>query len=219
MGLLDKIASSLKEGVNNAISNGVGEAKSNIGGVVGSLTEKAKDGIKTAIQNKEKTFKFSKLPGTLEEVKALPEAKLTDCFATAALAVLALNVCATDMDEGARILEFLNGPNEFTAHDRQFINTQFMDGHNYIPRSYFKGATPENNYTPKEPFSIEVTETPHSKDAFDEGYITLYLESGGADSLRPIVLRTKKSTGEWFVNDFRGILSSIRKTAETDEWA
>ncbi len=219
MGLLDKIANSLKEGVNNAISNGVGEAKNNIGDAVSSLTDKAKDGIKTAIQNKEKTFKFKTLPTTLEEFKALPEAKLTDYFATAALTVLALNVCATDMDEGARILEFLNGPNEFSEHDRQFINTQFMDGHNYIPRSYFKCATPENNYTPKEPFAIEVTETPHSKDAYDQGYITLYLESGGADSLRPIMLRTKKSTGEWFVNDFRGVLNSIRKTAETDEWA
>ena len=219
MGLLDKIASSLKEGVNNAISNGVGEAKNNIGDAVSNLTDKAKNGIKTAIQNKEKTFKFDKLPTTLEEFKALPEAKLTDYFATAALAVLALNVCATDMDEGGRIMEFLNGPNEFSGQDRQFINNQFMNGQTYIPRSYLKGATPENNYTPKEPFAIEVTETPHSKDAFDQGYITLYLESGGADSLRPIMLRTKKSTGEWFVNDFRGVLVSIRKSKETDEWA
>ena len=219
MGLLDKIASSLKEGVNNAISNGVGEAKSNLGEAMSSLTDKAKNGIKTAIANKEKTFKFDKLPTTLEEFQALPEAKLTDYFATAALAVLALNVCATNMEEGERILEFLNGPNDFSGQDRQFIKNQYMDGHNYIARSYFKGATPENNYTPKEPFVIEVTETPHSKDAFDQGYITLYLESGGADSLRPIVLRTKKSTGEWFVNDFRGVLVSVRKTKETDEWA
>ena len=219
MSLLDNIANSLKKGVNNVISNKVDDAKDSLGDTVSNLAQKAKDGIRHAVENKTKTIRFKELPTTLEEFKALEEAKLTDYFASAALAVLALNVCATDMDEGARILEFLNGPNDFSGQDRQFIENQFMDGRSYVTRSYFKGATPENNYTPDKPYAIEVTENPHSRDAFEQGYITLYLESGGADSLRPIVLRTKKSTGEWFVNDFRALLAGIRKTIETDEWA
>ena len=223
MGILDILKKAAKHGVSNEINNTASNAKYDvshkIGEAVGDLTDKAKDGIKNAIQNKSKNFKFDKLPATLEELKELPEAKLTDYFSTAALAVIALDVCSTNFAEGERMLDFLNGPNTFSDSDRQFIKGQFMDGRNYIARSYFKGATPENNYTPSEPFKIEVSETPHSKDAYDEGYITLYLESGGADGLRPIQLRTKKSTGEWFVNDYRGVLAGIRKSKDQDEWA
>jgi len=223
MSIFDVLKKAAKNGVSNALSSSVSNAKGNVASTinhaVNDLTDKAKDGIKKAVNNKTKKFKFEKLPETLEELKALPEAKLTDYYATAALAVIALDVCSTNFEEGEKMLDFLNGPNTFSESDRQFIRGQFSEGRNYIARSYFEGATPENNYTPSTPYKIEVTESTYSKENYDDGYITLYLESGGADGLRPIFLRTKKSTGEWFVNDYRGVLVSIRKSKDQDEWA
>ena len=223
MGILDIIKKAAKSGVSNAINSSVSNAKGNvnqtINHAVNDIANKAKQGIKNAVDNRTKKFKFDKLPTTLEEMQAMPEAKLTDYNATAALAVIALDVCSTNFAEGERMLDFLNGPNIFSESDRQFIRGQFSEGRNYIARSYFEGATPENNYTPSTPYKIEVTETKYSKENYDDGYITLYLESGGADGLRPIFLRSKKSTGEWFVNDYRGVLVSIRKSKDQDEWA
>lgn len=49
--------------------------------------------------------------------------------------------------------------------------------------------------------------------------LAMYVTSGGADSPRGIRLRTKKSTGEWFVNSFDGLFSGIRKPKDEDPWA
>lgn len=219
MGLFDSIKNSLKNSVNSSLNNTAYSAKSSLNKAVSNAADSAVKKVTSSVKNKSKSFKFTAIPTTLDELKALPEAKLDDYFATAALTVLALNVCATDRATGLQMLDFLNGPNAMTGQDEQFINTQFMDGKSYIPRSYFKGATPENNYTPATPYEIEVIENPYSKDNFAQGYITLYVTCYGADSPRNIGLRTKKSTGEWFVNDYRGLLAGIRIPKDQDAWA
>ena len=88
----------------------------------------------------------------------------------------------------------------------------------YVPRSYFAGATPDNNYEPSEPYTIKFFENPYARDNIDEGYLTLQVESGGADSPRQIRLRTKPSTGEWFLWE-QFILSDIRPPKAADPWA
>ena len=82
-----------------------------------------------------------------------------------------------------------------------------------------KGATPANNYTPATPVEITVIEGAHSRDQEKEGYMLLFIASGGADNPREIKLRTKPSTGEWFVNQYGGLLSGIRIPAAEDKWA
>lgn len=231
MGLLDSLkntlSSSAKSAINSTINNALGgktgAVTSNLSSTISKSVNEAANAIKNnvskSVNNTTRTFKFNRIPTSLEELKALPEAKLTDYFASAALAVLVLNVCATDKELGLQMMDFLNGPNEITGQDRQFIDTQFMDGKNYIPRSYFKGATPENNYTPDVPYEVSVTENPYSKDNFAEGYITLWIDSNGADSPRNVGLRTKKSTGEWFLNSYKSLLTDIRIPVEKDAWA
>lgn len=223
MGLLDSLkkslSSSISNSVNNAISNAKHSAKTGISQGINEARNKAQNAVAKAINTKTKKFKFDTLPKTVDELKALDNCKLTDYFSTGAMAILMLNVWAEDPQAGAAMLEYLNGPYEVNEMDRQFVSGQFMDNQKYIPRSYFKGATPDNNYTPELPYEVEIIENPYSKENYDEGYITLYCESGGADSARNISLRCKKSTGEWFVNDFRALLSSIRKPKEQDEWA
>ena len=52
----------------------------------------------------------------------------------------------------------------------------------------------------------------------EEGYAKLYLKSSGADSPRPVQLRQKPSSGEWFLWD-QMLLSQIREPISADPWA
>ena len=163
------------------------------------------------------TITIQALPESLAEMKALPEASLDSPFKTAALTVCALCAYAADAKVGSEMIEWLNGPKEFTNYERSFLNDRFMDGKYYIPFSYFAGAVPANDYTPDAPYSITIEAGPYAYD--QEGYATLYLTSGGADSKRPITLRKKESTGEWFVDNYSGVVVGIRTPKSQDPWA
>ena len=72
----------------------------------------ASDAVKTAVSNmanKKEEFTFAKLPESLAELQALPEAKLDDPYKTAALTVVALCVYAADKNIGIemQILSFV----------------------------------------------------------------------------------------------------------------
>ena len=163
----------------------------------------------------EKVFTFGALPESLEQLQALPQARLDDPFQTAALTVLAL--CAYGADEaiGTEMLNWLRGPRPLSGHELSFLKDRFRDGV-HIPFSYFKGAVPGNDYVPTQPYTITVSENPYSFDT--ENWATLYVTSSGADDPRPIKLRKKPSTGQWFLNDIQ-CLSDIRLPVEADPWA
>lgn len=163
-----------------------------------------------------KTFTFNSLPASLEELKKLPEADLLCPFKTVALTVLAFSVYPTNPEAALEMLEFLNGPDTVTPFDRSFIKERFADK-DYVPRSYFKGATPKNNYTPDIPLTITVSDNPYSYQT--ENYATLYITSGGADNPRAIQVRMKPSTKQWFINEYAGVLVGIRVPEQLDDWA
>ena len=161
-----------------------------------------------------KTIIFEELPSSLEEFKNLEEAAMLTPFDTAALAVLALSYYPADKELSISMLNFLRGPRPLSTMDLQFIADRFRDK-DYVPRSYFKGATPANDYEPSEPYSIEVEDNPHSYQ--NEGYATLYLHSGGADNPRQVQLRKAKD-GKWYLWD-QFLLSDIRKPESENPWA
>ena len=47
----------------------------------------------------------------------------------------------------------------------------------------------------------------------DDGWANVSLRSGGAEKLRQIKLRQKKSTGEWFLNDIQCVDDDIEAPA------
>ena len=159
---------------------------------------------------------FNKLPKTLEEMKALPQATLSKPEDTAALTVAALMVYPENKDECIKMLDYLRGPRPLSPMEQQFIRDRFMDGKGYIPRSYFDGATPDNDYTPAQPFTIFMWDS-HAQIA-EDGYKILDLQSGGADSKRTVTLRNKPSTGEWFLWE-QMLLAGIREPKSADPWA
>lgn len=106
-------------------------------------------------------------------------------------------------------------PADVSGMEKQFIRER-LPGKQYKARSFFAGATPDNNYTPTTPLTITVSENSFSFD--EDNWGVLYVKSGGTDSGRPVKLRKKPSTGQWFVNDIQ-CLADIRTPKEADEWA
>ena len=162
------------------------------------------------------TITWNSLPKNLDEMKALPQADLKSPEGTAALTVAALCVYPDNAEECYRMLDFLRGPRPLSNMEKQFIRDRFMDGKNYLARSYFKGATPKNEYKPDEPFTLVFSNS--AAQIAEEGYKILNVKSGGADSPRSITLRNKPSTGEWFLWE-QMLLAGIRIPESQDAWA
>ena len=171
----------------------------------------------SAAGNVSYTVSFPQLPVNLAQLQAMPEGALRRPEHTAALTVAALCIYPVNKDAALEMLNYLQGPRGVTPYDKQFLADRFRDK-DYVPRSYFAGATPQNNYEPSEPYTITVFENPYSRSQIGEGYLTLHVCSGGADSPRQIKLRNKPSTGQWFLWE-QFLLSDIRQPVANDPWA
>lgn len=192
MGLFDKLKNTAASAVGGAVNNAA-----------------------MSIGNKSKTFTFTALPESLAQMQALPEASLDSPFKAAALTVCALCAYAADKNIGTEMLNWLRGPRPLNGTEISFLNDRFRDGKTYIPFSYFEGATPDNDYTPSEPFRVTVQSTHVSGE--EQGYMKLFIPCGGADSPRPIKLRMK-GDGKWFLWE-QYLLTGIRTPKSADPWA
>lgn len=186
-----------------------------------SIFDKLKKGIndtiKTTAQSvgtQRQTFTFAALPESLSQLQALPEAALSSPFQAAALTVCALCVYAADKQIGTEMLNFLKGPRPLSNQEISFLNDRFRDGQ-HVPFSYFKGATPENDYTPAQPFTLTIEAGPYA-DA-NPGYKKLHIRSGGADNPREVVLR-QKGDGQWCLWE-QFLMVGIRQPKSADPWA
>ena len=164
---------------------------------------------------KKETFTFRALPESVEEMKALPEAVLDNPFKTAALTVCALCALAASQEIGIEMLNFLKGPQPLSNMEISFLKDRVRDCKHYVPFSYFAGATPENDYTPAEPFTVTVESNPYSY--VNNGYAKLFIKSGGADTPREVVLR-RKGDGQWFLWE-QMLMVGIRTPKSQNHWA
>lgn len=180
-----------------------------VAGVSGAISKaSAQAGIKS------KRIVFADLPETLEAFKALEQASLSDPFDTAALTVVALCMFPLDRELCYQMIDHLRGPRPMSGMDKQFIADRFLDK-DYVPRSYFEGAVPDNDYMPTAPYTITVSSDSHSYD--EQGIAKLFIPSGGADSPRSIKLRQAKD-GKWYLWE-QYLLAGIRQPESSNPWA
>lgn len=185
-------------------------------GTAQQAVSKAATSAVQSIGSKTERFTFAALPESLAEMQALPEASLDTPFKTAALTVLALCAYAADKEVGTEMLNWLRGPRPLNGQDISFLNDRFRDGKTYLPFTYFAGATPDNGYTPAQPYTIAI-ESNHTSDD-EAGYMKLFIPCGGADSPRPIKLRQRGSDGKWFLWE-QYLLTAVRIPKAEDPWA
>ena len=121
-------------------------------GFLNSLLGKAVGAAAQAAGTKE--IRFPSVPFSLQAFQALPQALMETPYDTASLTVLALSLYPGNRDLSLSALDFLRGPNPLSGIDKQFIADRFTDKKDYVPRSYFNGATPQNDYTPSQPWTV-----------------------------------------------------------------
>ena len=189
----------------NPASSGRYEANHAVDSAVNKAVEKAVQSMD------EKRIVFKNLPQSAAEVRPDTNAQQVAGYAVAALARY-----ETDPDEAIAMLNALLGPRPVDGIGKQFLQDRFR-GKPYLMRSYFKGAKPENNYEPTMPHTVVVQTNAYTYQEKD--YARFMIVCGGADSPRPLTLRKKPSTGEWFLWDYKGLLSGIRIPAAEDPWS
>ena len=185
-----------------------------------------KQGVKESVKEHEQQrrreegtvrFQFSSLPNTLEELKALSEASMDTPYKTAALTILSLCIYSNNKDEGIKCLNFVRGPHQqpLLPSEIQFFDDRFRDSNSgkLIPISYFKGATPDNEYTPSKPYTLEIFTNSHSYE--QDTYCTLHIYSGGADSERQVQLRV--ASGKWYLWQ-QFLMVGIKATKSQNPW-
>ena len=193
-----KAENAVKKSVNAAVTQGFNKAASAV----------------SNLGNKKEKIVFRNLPSSFEEFTSLPQAALSTPFDTAAMTVLAFCYYPQNKDLALQMVNYLRGPRPLSGGDISFIADRFRDS-DYVPRSYFEGSTPANDYTPAEPYTIVVSENPYSYQ--NEGYATLYITSGGADSPRSVQMRKAKD-GKWYLWE-QFILVGIRQPESSNPWA
>ena len=213
MGFLDSILNSAGNSISSAVTSGSRKVMNNALKGADKLANQAINNIK----QKKEPFTFDRIPETLDEMKALPQANLQNPFGVVALVILAMNNFNRDLDKCKEMLTFLKGPGTLMNQEISRMNDQ-LKGKDYLMRSYFEGTTPENNYKPTEPYKITVFDHPNSYDNEKDGYVTLWVKSSGSDSDRQVRLRKKQSTGEWFLNE-EYLTPGIKTPQEADPWA
>lgn len=165
------------------------------------------------------TFKFNGYITTIEQLSMVDR---TNPFLVAACAVNIMNSYdPSNPDKYYELLQFLMGDVQpMTPLFKQQLRDRMMsdDKYKYIGKSYFIGATPENNYEPSVPLQVSVNENPYSYQ--EEGFARLFLKSGGADSERPLTMRKLKD-GNWLIwsDSIMGLLSGIRQPESSNPWA
>lgn len=163
---------------------------------------------------KSREIVFSNLPENLEQFKSLPQAAMTNPFDTAAMAVLAFCYYPHNSSLSLEMVNFLRGPRPLSPFDISFIRDRFRDS-DYVPRSYFNGANPKNDYQPTQPYTVRIAENPYSYT--NQNYAKLFVFSGGADNPRELTMRFAKD-GRWYLWE-QFILVGIRQPENSDPWA
>ena len=163
--------------------------------------------------------KFEKLINSVDELK---EFDRTNPYNV--VGILINVISSYDIEDDSNFineLQYLMGEFQpISTLMRQSIKDRMKqnDKYEYIGKSYFKGATPSNDYTPDMPYEIEITSNKYSQ--IENGFMKLFVNSGGADSARGITVRLAKD-GNYYVwsDSFMGLLADIRGLESKNPWA
>ena len=159
-------------------------------------------------------FIFHALPQNAEDLAELIAIHtLADPMTTAALWFAAMWRYAESREEGLEMIDILKGPVPLSTYDKSFLRDRFMDKL-YLPRVYFEGAAPENNYTPTQPLTLRLYDNPVQR---EPNLKSVLVKGKGFDSPRAVTLRQKGDS--FYLWDYAGTLLSVRLPKVEDPWA
>lgn len=154
-----------------------------------------------------KTFTFSRLPDSVEDLEKISVREYNDPYYVAALAIASVCQYKNSPEECVAMLTYLNGTEGLTEYEIELINNGLKDKE-YKGYSYLEGATWENDYEPSIPYSVKIY-----GDKFTfvlEGRVKVFVYSAGCDSQRAINVRYDDEVKRWCVYE-HGLLGDIKK--------
>jgi len=170
--------------------------------------------LEVSASDKGETITFSRLPVSVDDLQNMDESYFKDYYTAAAIYVATCCLYEENTDECLDMIDYLNGPDDVSKYDIEYIRDRLL-GKQYKTYSYFEGATPDNDYTASQPYTITVNNNPYSFD--EENIAKLYMQSSGSDSERFITLRLKPSTGIWYFVE-SGLFADIKIPVSEDPW-
>lgn len=157
---------------------------------------------------------FEQLPKTVQDLEALlalyPQ---SDARHTGAFFLASLVRYVDSVDDGLAMIDLLRGPRPMNGMDKDFLKDRLREK-TYLPRAYFEGAAPDNDYAPDTPWSLRVYDDPMEA---EQGYLYIQLSTTGADSKRRVTLREKD--GQYYLWEYSNILTGIRLPSSQDPWS
>lgn len=157
---------------------------------------------------------FQTLPTRVDDFLAMPEFDHTTPSRVAALYIVALCAYRENAEECYKMINVLKGPEELNLLEKQFIRNRMLGKAEYLGKAYFKGAKPENDYTPDLPYTVLIEEGPFSY--AKPGFAKVYVHSSGSDIPRPLELRQKRD--QWFLWEHMALLGDLKRTKGQDPW-
>ncbi len=163
------------------------------------------------------TISFNSLPNNFAEFEIYvnKQGALAKPERTCALFICAINLLAKNFEEGIAAINLLKGPQPLTAMEKSWFKDRIGDKL-YLSMAYFVGSTPENNYVPTTPYTLEFLADPRPQDC-EAGYIRLQIKTPAFDSPRYMKLRQKADN--WYIWDVNSIMLGVKTPAKLDPWA
>lgn len=157
---------------------------------------------------------FQQLPQTASDMQAIVNLySQADARNVCAFFHAALVRYPESAEDCFAMMDVLRGPQPLSDTDKAFIKERLSDKL-YLPRAYFEGAVPKNEYQPEDPWTIIIYDDPVEP---PEGYAYTMVKTSGADSNRRIVMRVKDEQN--YLWEYNAALLSIRQPASEDPWA
>lgn len=127
------------------------------------------------------------LPASLAEFQNLPRNTPEEVVAGF---LCALHLYTKNPNEGVEAMNLLRGPRPMTPYDGQFLRDR-LRGKEYLTTAYFAGATPQNSYTPTQPYSEHCRGRERRTAAYSDPsqHPDLFLACHGLSSRSPGVIK------------------------------
>jgi hypothetical protein len=163
---------------------------------------------------------IDELPQSVEAFIALRDKVADVSQGGAAMMVVALLVYVEDEELGRQCLaiavdreKLSEGPKGYNgwqlrASDIWLLHSQ-IKSKPYIPRSYVKGAMPDNGYQLPGYFVFEFSDNPHSGDP-ERGTHKVFINSSGASSPRPVTVK-RNDKGIWKAYEWSTLIVGVQE--------
>lgn len=157
------------------------------------------------------TVSFTNVPSNFEEFKQVYEQFLGKTpHGTAAMMPMAMEIYGRDRAEGEKCIRLINYPSNVNSVLSQlkekFGTSQYAPANDsyhqrYLPAAVLEGATPENAYTPKQPYTINMRASVNQHQDmqhYDGRVMYIYMMGKGWDTEQRSVEIVKTSSSELF---------------------